>query len=413
MKKSFFVSLLLCGCLFTCSLFAAAYDPVALYLTWVRNPESTMVIRWITALDRNDDVVEYTEQGKTEWSSAKGVHSQLPKETPYFIHSVELTNLKPGTNYLFRTGRDGVTYKFQTMPTDLYRPIRFVAGGDMFHDGLDTLRQTNQQAALTNPQFALVGGDIAYAASNVIGFLPRWVHPYVDVWVGQKFDRWLAWLVAWKQDMVTPDGCLIPMLPAIGNHDVSGRFGQTPAEAPFFYALFPMPGEQGYNVLDFGNYMSIFLLDSGHTHPVGGQQAAWLAKTLHDRKNVPHKYALYHVPAYPAVHRLTEEIATQIRKFWVPSFDAYHLTAAFENHEHLYKRTHPIKGGRIDSSGVIYVGDGGWGVDKPRRARRLDQKWFLSHVASARHFLFVVVEQEKQTVTAVGPEGVVIDTFSW
>lgn len=413
MRKAILVLCLLGITLFTGGLFGDAYDPEAVYLTWVRNPESTMVIRWITPLDRHDDLVVYSEEGKTEWKSAIGTHVQLPKETPYLLHSVELTNLKAGTNYLFRTGTDAVAYKFQTMPTELYRPIQFVAGGDMYHDTLEMLHATNRQAALTSPQFALVGGDIAYAASNVVSFLPRWAHPLVDHWVGQKFDRWLEWLVAWKQDMVTPDGRLIPMLPAIGNHDVSGRFGQTPAEAPFFYALFPMPGGQGYNVLDFGNYMSIFLLDSGHTHSVGGQQAAWLAKTLHDRESVPHKFALYHVPAYPSVHKITEEIATQIRKFWVPSFDAYHLTAAFENHEHSYKRTHPLKGGRIDTAGVIYIGDGGWGVDKPRRPRGLEQKWYLSHVAPLRHFLFVVVEQEKQTVTAISPEGATIDQFTW
>ena len=372
-----------------------------------------MVVRWVTTTDRTDDTIDYVEQGQTEWHTIQGTHSLLPKNTPYLLHSAEITNLKPETTYQFRTGSDAVSYKFQTMPIHLISPISFVAGGDMYHDSLETLHKTNKQAALTSPLFALVGGDIAYAADKVFGFLPRWTHPLIDVWVGQKFDRWLEWLVAWKNDMVTPDGRLIPMLPAIGNHDTSGRFGQTPEEAPFFYALFPMPGEQGYNVLDFGNYMSIFLLDSGHTHSIGGQQAAWLARTLHDREIVPHKFALYHVPAYPSVHNIKAEIPTQIRKFWVPSFDAYHLTAAFENHEHTYKRTHKIKGGRIDNTGVLYIGDGGWGVDKPRRPRHLDQKWFLSHVASARHFLFVVVEQEKQTVTALTPEGAVIDQFSW
>jgi len=390
-----------------------AYDPVAIYLTWTRNPESTMSIQWITPLDRQDDRVEYTEEGKNEWKAITGKHQQLPEKTPYFIHYVELTNLRPDTKYNFRTGKDGVTFKFQTMPTTLSKPIRFVAGGDMYHDGVNLLHQTNRRAAATSPHFALVGGDIAYASDKQIGFLPRWAHPLVDVWFGQTFDRWLTWLVAWKNDMVTPDGCLIPILPAIGNHDVIGRFGQTPAQAPFFYTLFPMPGEPGYNVLDFGSYMSIFLLDSGHTNSVNGQQSIWLAKTLHDRATVPHKFALYHVPAYPSVHSLTEVIGSQIRKFWVPSFDAYNLTAAFENHEHCYKRTHPIKAGKIDPKGVIYVGDGGWAVDKPRRPRRLEQKPYLSHVASSRQFLFVLLEKEKQTVTAITPEGGIIDQFSW
>ena len=408
-----FVSLLWL-CISICAYLGAEYDPVALYLTWQRHPDTTMTIQWITPLDRHDDLVEYRQADEQEWKRATGTHAQLPKDTPYFLHRIELINLKPATSYHFRTGIDGMIYKFQTMPAEMSEPIRFVAGGDMYHDALEILQEVNQQAALTSPQFALVGGDIAYAADKSIGFLPRWTHPIIDKWFGQKFDRWLTWLIAWKTDMITPEGHLIPMLPVIGNHDVSGRYDQTPEQAPFFYTLFAaMPGIQGYNVLDFGSYMSIFLLDSDHTHPVKGKQAAWLAKTLEQRKEIPHKFAIYHVPAYPSVHSLEEEVGKAIRKYWVPSFDAYHLTAAFENHEHLYKRTHPILNGVIDAQGVMYIGDGGWGVDKPRRPRRLQSKWYLAKATSARHFLLMTVEQDKQTVTAISSDGSVIDQYTW
>ena len=92
---------------------------------------------------------------------------------------------------------------------------------------------------------------------------------------------------------------------------------------------------------------------------------------------------------------------------------SYHLTAAFENYEHSYKRTHPILNGIVDQNGVMYIGDGGWGVDKPRKPRHVDQKWYLAKAISARHFLFVTVEQGKQTVMAITSEGDVIDQFSW
>lgn len=402
-------------CLFiaTSGLFGDVYDPVTVYLTWQRSPDTTMSVQWITTFDRQEDTIEYKKEGDSNWLSTKGTHTPMPENTPYFIHITELTNLQPATKYLFRTGNDGKIYKFKTMPQDLSTPIQFVAGGDMYHDTLELLHTANKQAAITSPQFALVGGDIAYAADKIIGFLPNWFHPILDKWFGQKFDRWLEWLIAWKEDMVTPDGCLVPMLPAIGNHDVSGRYDQTPAQAPFFYTLFPMPGPQGYNVIDFGNYMSIFLLDSSHTNPVGGKQAAWLKNALAERKDVPHKYALYHVPAYPSVHKMSEPVGTEIRKFWVPSFDAYHLTAAFENHEHSYKRSHPILDGVINQNGVMYIGDGGWGVDKPRTPRHVDQKWYLAKAISARQFLFVTVEQGKQTVMAITSNGDVIDQFSW
>lgn len=379
-----------------------------------------MSIQWITPLNWESDALQYKKEGEPVWRKATGAHAKLPEEAPYLIHAIELTNLEPATTYSFRTGSDeagsdeeGKIYKFRTMPIDPEKPISFVVGGDMYHDTLEILHTTNKQAAKTSPDFALVGGDIAYAADKLSSFFPRWLHPYMDKWYGQKFDRWLNWLIAWKDDMVTPEGVMIPMLPAIGNHDTSGRFDQTPKEAPFFYTLFPMPGLQGYNVVDFGDYLSIFLLDSGHTHPIAGKQAAWLARNLSERFKTPHKFAIYHVPAFPSVHKMTEPVGAEIRKYWVPSFDAHRLTAAFEHHEHSYKRTHPIRKGQIASDGVMYIGDGGWGVDKPRTPRHVDKKWYLAKAISSRHFLLVTIEGAKKTVKAINPEGVVIDQFSW
>jgi hypothetical protein len=387
--------------------------PLTVYLTWQNSPESTMTINWITPMGVEEDL-DYHQLGHKNWNQGKAFHKQLPNDVPYMLHRVELTGLQPATAYEFLIGNKGIPYKFRTMPETLeVAPIRFVVGGDMYHDGLDILHTTNRQAARQDPMFVLVGGDIAYASSNVLDFFPRWGHPWVDRVVGQKFERWLEWLVAWKEDMVTPDGYLIPMLPAIGNHDVAGRYDQTPEQAPFFYSLFPMPGLPGYNVLDFGQYMSIFLLDSGHTNSVEGAQANWLASQLWQRRHVSHKFALYHVPAYPSVHKMTEKVGVQIRKYWVPSFDAYRLTAAFENHDHAYKRTHPLLNDKIDSRGVLYIGDGGWGVKKPRKPRRVDEKWFLAKAESERNFLVVDVDKDKQTVKAIGDDGKEIDSFSW
>lgn len=389
------------------------YEPVAVYLTWQRSPESTMTINWITLSDRTEDQVEFRREEENDWDGKNGAHSAMPGESPYLIHSTELTNLQPATDYFFRTGRDAATYKFRTMPATLKEPIHFVVGGDMYHDGIELLHETNRQAAKTGPMFVLVGGDIAYAADTNIAYMPRWTHSWIDILVGQKPDRWMTWLIAWTKDMITPDGRLIPILPVLGNHDTSGRFDQTPEKAPFFYALFPMPGKQGYNVLDFGNYMSILLLDSGHTHPIEGKQSQWVADTLQARQEVPHKFAIYHVPAYPSVRKVNDEMCGRVRKNWTPIFEQYHLTAAFEHHDHAYKRTHPIKAGQIDSEGVVYLGDGAWGVDKPRKARRVEQKWYLARFASERHFLRVMINENKRAVSAITPQGKIIDETVW
>lgn len=409
----FLVSLLL---LFACHLPCfGAFDPVAVYLTWQRSPESTMTIHWISTKEVPEDLVEYRQSDDTPWLQVLGSHIPMPTNAPYLIHSIELTNLLPGTTYTFRISSDGVPYKFQTMPATLESNIRFIAGGDMYHDDLNILQQTTQQAAKTNPLFALIGGDIAYASNERFGFIPQWMKPWIDKLSGQKPDRWLAWLISWKNNAVTPDGRLIPILPVLGNHDTCGRFNQTPAEAPFFYSLFSMPGKQGYNVLDFGNYMTVALLDSGHTHPVAGAQTDWLHETLKQRVNIPHKFALYHVPAYPSVRNANNEHSTQVRKHWVPVFEAHRLTAAFENHDHAYKRTLPIFNNQPApiNEGVIYLGDGAWGVDKVRKIKHAAQKWYLAKHAAIRHFLLIDLSESSRQVRAISTEGEIIDDFTW
>lgn len=413
MNRLFLHLLILVLPLTTYAANSSNYNPTAIYLTWQRSPESTMTICWLTPPKIVADKIEYQREGETFWHQAIGTHKPLPENAPYLLHTVELTNLHPSTNYFFRTNSQGDTYKFQTMPSTLEKPLRFVVGGDMYHDTVDKLLETNRQAAKTGALFALIGGDIAYAANKKTGFLPSWTNVWIDRIIGQKFERWLTWLIAWSNEMVTPDGRLIPMLPVLGNHDVSGGYGQTPKEAPFFYSFFAMPGTQGYNVLDFGNYMSIFLLDSGHTHPVEGRQTQWLAKNLELRRMVPNKFAIYHVPAYPSVRDMNQESCSTIRKNWVPLFDEFRLTAAFEHHDHDYKRTFPLTGGKIDPQGVIYLGDGAWGVDEPREMRHPSQKWYLEKTLPARHFIMVELRPDHRRIEAISSKGALLDEIEW
>jgi hypothetical protein len=213
--------------------------------------------------------------------------------------------------------------------------------------------------------------------------------------------------------MVTPEGLSIPLLPVIGNHDCNGSFGVTPDDAPFFYSFFPMPGPQGYNTIDFGNYMSIFLLDSGHTHPIAGAQTEWLAEALKERNDVTNKFALYHVPAYPSARSFQYKYSVQVRNAWTPLFDRYGLTAAFENHDHDYKRTHPLIGGKVSANGVLYFGDGSWGVGDPRKASDLASKPYLAKAVQTSQFLLVTIDATTKKVTAITPQGEVIDDYAW
>jgi hypothetical protein len=381
-----------------------------------------MTIQWITPNTITSDRIEYqpdqpdqlshpnqpnqpSGHSEDQWQTFTGAHTILPEGYPLFLHRAELTNLQPDTKYTFRLAPGGTLYKFCTMPANLRSPVRFVAGGDVYHDTIADVQRMHVQAAAANPAFALVGGDIAYSAR-------RYAFLYKLGLTKEKIERWMDFLVAWQKWMIRPDGCLIPIIPAIGNHETMGGYKQTPAEAPFFYAFFPMPGYQGYNVLDFGSYLSIILLDSQHTHPIEGAQTHWLFHTLEKRQHIPHKFALYHVGAFPSVRSINGDIDKRIRRSWVPIFERFGLNAAFENHEHAYKRTHPLRNGMIDPTGVVYMGDGAWGIARPRTPKTPEKRRYLAKSAAVQNVLIVTISEQERHFRAIGTSGETIDELT-
>lgn len=404
MNKTIFKTLLILPCLLF-ALFGSfasidAKEPLSVYLTWQKNPESTMTIFWITSLEESSDLLDYKLKGESTWHRARGLHIPMPANYPYWIHSIELTQLQADSEYAFRFDSHKAKYKFHTMSLDPSKPIRFIDGGDVYHDGLDVLEEMNRQAAKLNPMFAIVGGDIAYNDDKP-GANP------------DKMPRWMDFLIAWKKNMITHDGYLIPIIPAMGNHDVmkkKRRFKKSSSNAPFFYSLFAFPGYQGYNVLDFGKLMSLIILDSDHTHPIEGLQTDWLSKTLEKRQDVPHKFVSYHVAAFPSYRKFNGTTNSKIRKYWVPLFDKFGVTAVFEHHDHAYKRTWPLRNNKVDfNNGILYLGDGAWGVDPPRVPKFPEETWYLARTASTRHVIFVTIHGKERHFMAIDNKGHIFD----
>ena len=375
--------------------------PVAFYLTWQRDPETTMVFQWITHKEQTINELQFKQHGSDQWYHVEAAISNMPDKVPYLIHAVELHQLIPSTSYEFRIGSQGKIYKFRTMPKDLTKPVRFIAAGDIYHTQgkIETLRQMNRLAAKLNPDFILLGGDLVYADN------PRTLGKTKPV------DRWLEWLKTWTEDMITADGRVIPMIPIIGNHEVKrGGTGKPFPDAAYFYGLFTFPGIQGYNVLDFGKYMTILGMDSGHTHPVTGPQTLWLNNTLKERSTIPYKFVIYHVAAFLSVRKWDGSTAKDIRKHWVPLFEEYGVSAVFENHDHAYKRSKLLKRGVVDPTGVLYFGDGGWAVDA-RTPKTPEEVWYLAKSAAARNMLLTIVEESSLHFISYDENGNILDEY--
>jgi Carbohydrate family 9 binding domain-like len=349
----------------------------------VKQPEPVRVTRgrWVMGATKG-----LLMTGASETSTVKpfGDYSGL------FVHRVEFRGLEPGGEYVLRVGGMGEAHRFRTAPATLEEPVVFADGGDLGTS--EYVGALHRQAAGWRPLFGLIGGDAAYGN-------------------GRTPERWVDFLRIWRENMVDPDGRLIPMLPAIGNHEVDGSFDQPREKAPYFLALFDgLYPEKSYAAVDFGDYLSLVLLDSGHLNAHGGEQARWLEEVLAARVDRPNLFTAYHVPAYPSHRKFEGKRSTQARLHWVPLFDRYGVDVSFEHHDHTYKRTYRLTGGERDADGVLYMGDGCWGM-APRTVVSLEENPYLRKAISSRHVIRVTLDGEGREFMAVDDQGRVIDRY--
>jgi acid phosphatase type 7 len=368
------------------------FKPRALFLTWQRDPTTTMTIQWIGSESEGAQrPVWYAKKGGQQWHNHAYSTRRFPI-TDQWVHRAELTSLEPDTDYIFRIGTDSAEQGFHTAPAKDTNAIQFVSGGDC---GIGSHpRHTNKLAAAQSPLFALLGGDLAYEN-------------------GKDPNRFLEFIENYSNDMRDDQQRLIPMLACLGNHDVDGSYGQPREKAPFFFSMFDgLFPDTGYAALDFGQYLSVVLLDTHHTSPVAGAQTDWLARTLKEREGCPNVFVANHVPAYPSHREFDGELGkggngADNRRHWVPLFERYNVDAVLEHHDHTYKRSHPLLDGKPNKKGVLYLGDGSWG--RIRKPTDMDKRPYLAVAAESYHLSVHRIEGRQRFHVALSDTGRVVD----
>ena len=389
-----------------------AFEPTGLILTWREDPSSSIIIDWHEASDEPPEVFSYREPGDGD-AAWETVLPEPPRAFPFAprrIYRVALNGLKPDTLYQFRLGRSYLR-TFRTLPATLTRPVKFAIGGDMMHweEARVFFAKMNRVVAARDPDFIVWGGDMAYEDGRM-----------------DRVDRMLYFLEVMRDTLVTAEGRIIPVLVGAGNHEPwRGNWVNTPrgregwqgtdAErlglAPYFYSLWAFPGHPGYAALDLGDYASLLMLDSNHTGPIEGPQTEWLEAQLAMRPHVGHLIPVYHVPAYPSVRpfEYVDPTSGIIRRLWVPLFDKHGIRLVFENHDHAYKRTVPLRGGEEHADGVVYAGDGAWGV---RLKQPEADRPYLARAEAVHHAFEVTIHRNRLDVVAISSAGDEFDRFS-
>jgi hypothetical protein len=362
-----------------------------------------MVVDWHTYDGSSTPALQYRERGiGASWEIFYPQSISYPFEN-HFIHRAYLRDLTPGTAYEIRWSDESLPYYFRTMPENLDRPLRVMAGGDVRHSK-SWMDRMNRLALAENPDFIVWGGDLAYADGS-----PEFIH------------RWHQFFDSIKTTLITDNRRIVPIVVGIGNHEVQKGYvynypDYQPTDewrlkiAPYFYRFFAFPGQPGYGVLDFGDYLSIVMMDTEHSNRVVGEQTDWLHNVLEERRHVRHVIPVQHVAAYPSHRSYSNWISSQIRQYWVPLYERYNIPLVFENHDHTYKRTFPIRNNSINANGIVYVGDGAWGVEV-RPADSPQNRWYLSNTADRRHFIRTVISEDHIAMTVIDQDGVRIDRF--
>lgn len=350
------------------------------------------------------DSLGYRVAGQTEWTWMD-TQSHPFANSDSTVHAASLTGLKADTRYEFTIRHQADQslngpYLMQTAP-ERFRPMHFVIGGDMYH-GRSLLDAMNKRAGAEDPLFAALIGDLAYANDSIV-------------------ERWYDWIDSWVQNAKAPDGRLIPMVIGMGNHEVvgSGFFPEKntpgPEKSTQFYSLFRMGQRDGraisYYNLDIGNYLSLILLDSGHTQRIS-EQVTFLQSSAAERRKVPYVFAAYHRPAWGTG---VKEDAMDIQQKWCPLFEAHGVDAVFEHDHHTYKRTWPlIAGKRDDAKGIPYLGDGAWGAAVRRVPPKdlLTRPW-IAKQADLNHLFRVTLDHGKFHCEAKTADGKVFDEATY
>lgn len=368
-------------------------------LTYMGDPSTTLTVNWQTELPPQGQVfVSYwSESSDGELLEAEAKVWQVDGLPDRTLYRAQLTGLEPDTVYYLNLEGSKVAnpdaegcLKVRTIPAD-DRPLRFATGGDMGVSN-DT-RMLLRHAASHSPDFAAVGGDIAYANGAL-----------------NNAHLWDKWLSIYTEEMVTPDGFTIPLMLAIGNHEVKGAYNRNPSAAPFFFNYFGQDTEKSYFARQFGANLGFLVLDSGHT-TTHASQVPWLEEQLQAYSDLKYRAAIYHVPLYPTRRDFMDQYARQGRKHWGPVFDAHDLTVAFENHDHTFKRSHLLRDGEraTDGDGTLYLGDGCWGI----KANQIQPggRWYHDVCGSVQHFWLVDVSNEGLLYRAYDLDNVVFDVY--
>jgi len=285
---------------------------------------------------------------------------------------VRFADLASGTRYYFilRDTIGGVLSRemsFKTLP-EKASTLLIVIGGDSRNSMpiyemspkkcREGFRKGNMLVSKIVPDIVVFGGDFV-----------------MNMLFWRRSHEWQQWLSDW-QLTITPDGLLIPIIPAIGNHE-------DPADMVNF---FDMPLTNGvYNHLLGGNLISLTTLNNMKAVCNPSELNTVDSLMSYDHSAAKWQVVQYHIPMNPQGKKYSKR--KDLIQCWAPIFQKWGVDIVSESHTHIMKTTYPVvidssnfnnPFSRNDSLGMVFIGEGAWGA--PLRALRPTNDYIKSQV---------------------------------
>lgn len=343
---------------------------------------TTMTVMWETE-EPCTAVVEY--------GTTSPPKQAVKVETADTLGEVVLTNLEPRTKYFYRVTvtdaagrvREGKPLTFTTAcePTDAFS---FTVVGD-----------TQRNPAIT-----------AKIAKLMWDRRPDFVIHCGDV-VDDGAAKW-----QWTGDLFRPCAELfgrVPVFPCIGNHE---------KDHAHYYRYFALPKPEYFYSYRYGN-AEFFVLDTNTKRDLTakGEQYRWLDRAL-AASDARWKVCYHHHPAYSSDDDdfgnswkgPTTAGDVRVRNL-VALYEKHNVDVVFNGHIHVYERTWPVRGGRVDQkAGVVYVTSGGGGGRLENFAPT--PAFFKQEFRSDYHYCYATIHQGTFNFKAFDHEGRLFDHFA-
>lgn len=353
--------------------------PDQILLTYNEDTKNSVAISWRTSTETAAGEVIYWKEGSKDTlmqqAEVKKLQDRMLQNDRYINrYTASLKNLEVGSAYNYRVRGNESIYSFKTpSATDSFS---FTWFGDTHND-----RKWGEMLNLTHnkhpeTEFYMIAGDLVNTG------LHR------DDW--DKFFEYSGKPFAEKPVMAIP-----------GNHDSQDGLG-----AGLYQDLLKFP-HNGPAALTSGltysfNYKNALYLMIDAASFANDQQTAWIEDQLKN-SNATWKFLYVHFPPFNEV----EEYPEMVEK-WVPIFDKYKLDFVISGHFHYYLRTHPMKAGKVEKSGTIYMTS--VGTSAAREAKN-HQPFVEKRAENGNFYQVVNINGNQLQMTAYDSQGKVIDKF--